>query len=578
MGSTRLLVRYHPPLPHPSHVATALGTPMPATTRVSRRSTLLRSLTFGMALAIVAVGAPFGPARTDAATPVLAGFRDFVYGDAPGGDDVSAGTVQSKLWFNDDRWWGVLFDPSSVAALSAKFRIWRFDMATQNWTNTNVAVDDRNRSHADVLSDGNTLYVASARAEDIVEPIDTTRNLRIYKYTYVAATQSYAIVAGFPKLVPSTGAGTGYSTIAVDGTGRLWVAFTQANRIRISSSGDAGVTWSTPIDLPGQGNNVIGEDIAAVASMSGAGTDGVGVLWSNQSATDRAFYFAAHVDGQAVGTWGAREVALGNPAAPDYSADNHISLKTDASGNLIAAVKTAYDADPAPGNAGDPMIDVLKRTGSPAVAGTWTEHPVTTVAIEGTRPVLVLDDAADQANVFLTDPTLAADGDQAIYRRTASLATLNFGAASIGTAFIDSATEVAINDATSTKQITTAASGIIVEATNIPNKTYLHGCAGDPCPGDVPVANFTGTPTTGPAPLTVSFTDTSAGSPTSWSWDFGDGGSSTLRNPSHTYSDAGTYTVKLTVSNASGSDDVTKADYITVSPPDESTFVGLNPP
>src|SRR5215210_8671775 len=125
MGSTRLLVRYHPLLPHLLHVATALGTPMPATTRVSRRSTLLRSLTFAMALAIVAVGAPFGPARADAATAVIAGFRDFVYGDAPGGDDVTAGTVQSKLWYHDGRWFGILFDPTSTT--NAKYRIWRFD-------------------------------------------------------------------------------------------------------------------------------------------------------------------------------------------------------------------------------------------------------------------------------------------------------------------------------------------------------------------------------------------------------------------------------------------------------------------
>jgi PKD repeat protein len=549
---------------------------MPATTRVSRRSTLLRSLTFGMALAIVAVGAPFGPARTDAATGVIAGFRDFVYGDAPGGDDVTAGTVQSKLWYHDGRWFGILFDPSSTT--NAKYRIWRFDMATQNWTSTVTPVDDRNRSHADVVStaDG-TIYVASARAEDVVEPIDTTRNLRIYKYTYVPATQSYAIVAGFPKLVPSTGAGTGYSTIAVDSTGRVWVVFTQANRIRISSSGDDGVTWSTPIDIPGQGNNVLGEDIAAIAPMSGAGTDGVGVLWSNQSATDRAFYFAAHVDGQPVGTWGAREIALGDPVTPDYSADNHISLKTDASGNLIAAVKTAYDDDPAPDNAGDPLIDVLKRTGSPAVAGTWAEHPVTTVAIEGTRPVLVLDDAADEANVFITDPTLASPTtDQAIYRRTAPLSSLDFGTPSIGTAFIDSATEKAINDATSMKQMTTAASGILVEATNIPTFTYLHGCAGDPCP-DAPVANFTGTPTSGPAPLTVQFTDTSTDSPTGWLWDFGDGGTSTVQNPSHTYSDPGTYTVSLTATNPAGNDSVTKTDYISVDPPAESTYRAITP-
>jgi PKD repeat protein len=82
-----------------------------------------------------------------------------------------------------------------------------------------------------------------------------------------------------------------------------------------------------------------------------------------------------------------------------------------------------------------------------------------------------------------------------------------------------------------------------------------------------PVANFTGTPTSGAAPLTVSFMDTSTNSPTSWAWDFGDGGTSTVQHPSHQYTSAGNYTVSLTATNAGGSDTETKADYITVTVP-----------
>ena len=49
--------------------------------------------------------------------------------------------------------------------------------------------------------------------------------------------------------------------------------------------------------------------------------------------------------------------------------------------------------------------------------------------------------------------------------------------------------------------------------------------------GNQPVASFTGTPTIGAPPLAVSFTDTSTGSPTAWSWTFGDGGTSTVQSP-----------------------------------------------
>jgi subtilisin len=81
---------------------------------------------------------------------------------------------------------------------------------------------------------------------------------------------------------------------------------------------------------------------------------------------------------------------------------------------------------------------------------------------------------------------------------------------------------------------------------------------------EAPVARFVGSPTSGTAPLTVSFTDQSTGTVTSWSWTFGDGGSSSLRNPSHRYTSAGTYTVRLTVSGPKGSDTETLDGYITV--------------
>ncbi|MCI0451191.1 MAG: S8 family serine peptidase, partial [Candidatus Latescibacteria bacterium] len=77
-------------------------------------------------------------------------------------------------------------------------------------------------------------------------------------------------------------------------------------------------------------------------------------------------------------------------------------------------------------------------------------------------------------------------------------------------------------------------------------------------------ANFSGTPTSGTAPLTVNFTDLSTGSPTSWSWNFGDGGTSTAQNPSHAYTAAGTYNVTLTATNACGSDPEVKNAYVNV--------------
>jgi PKD repeat protein len=80
-----------------------------------------------------------------------------------------------------------------------------------------------------------------------------------------------------------------------------------------------------------------------------------------------------------------------------------------------------------------------------------------------------------------------------------------------------------------------------------------------------PVAAFVGVPTSGNAPLMVAFTDQSSNGPTSWLWNFGDGTTSTIKNPGKIYTASGTYTVTLTATNAQGSDGETKMNYITVS-------------
>jgi len=79
-----------------------------------------------------------------------------------------------------------------------------------------------------------------------------------------------------------------------------------------------------------------------------------------------------------------------------------------------------------------------------------------------------------------------------------------------------------------------------------------------------PVAAFYASPTSGNAPLKVTFTDKSTGSPTSWKWSFGDGKTSTSKSPTYTYSKAGKYTVSLTVKNAAGSSSKTIKNYIVV--------------
>jgi PKD repeat protein len=80
--------------------------------------------------------------------------------------------------------------------------------------------------------------------------------------------------------------------------------------------------------------------------------------------------------------------------------------------------------------------------------------------------------------------------------------------------------------------------------------------------GIAPVANFSSSVTTGTLPLKVNFTDLSTNTPLQWLWDFGDGTTSTLQNPQHTYTTQGTYSVSLTVTNANGSNTKTSSNLI----------------
>lgn len=73
-----------------------------------------------------------------------------------------------------------------------------------------------------------------------------------------------------------------------------------------------------------------------------------------------------------------------------------------------------------------------------------------------------------------------------------------------------------------------------------------------------PEVSFTVSPVRSRGPRVVQFADKSTGSPTTWSWKFGDGGTSIAQNPFHTYSSPGTYSVTLTATNTSGSNTTTR--------------------
>ena len=96
-----------------------------------------------------------------------------------------------------------------------------------------------------------------------------------------------------------------------------------------------------------------------------------------------------------------------------------------------------------------------------------------------------------------------------------------------------------------------------------------------------PTSNFNGLPRTGCFPLTVSFNDLSAagsGTITSWLWNFGDGVTSTLQNPSHTYTAAGNFTVSLNITNSFGcTKNFPQPNYVTINTGVTAAFTNTAP-
>src|ERR671917_2484795 len=96
----------------------------------------------------------------------------------------TASKTQSKLWFNDGTWWGILFDGSSE-----EYHIYRYDRAKDAWSDTGTLVDERTASRADALWKAPHLYVVSAGTDAGLEK-DSARFLR---YTYDPSTERYSL-------------------------------------------------------------------------------------------------------------------------------------------------------------------------------------------------------------------------------------------------------------------------------------------------------------------------------------------------------------------------------------------------
>jgi len=352
---------------------------------------------------------------------------------------------QSKLWFHDGTWWGVLIEASTASSY-----LYRLDWDTQTWTDTGLLIDERSDSRADALWDGTHLYVASGgRSSNALE------HVKLMRYSYDPDTQSYALDPEFPVQLTNTGVQA--LTIAKDTAGVVWVSYIAEGQIWFNHTRDADHSWDVPMPLPGDGT-AVGPDVAVMVAYGGR----IGMVWTNQA--DGAIYFTSHPDGEAPAAWSPTTTVLRGLQL----ADNHVSARSldgPEGSTLFVVIKTSLDVlpDSDPHEAQMLLLELRPDGG-------WKRHVYGRLRDHHTRPLLLIDEDRRELYIFAVSPF----GSGSVYykRTSADEILLPVG---LGAPFLQLPDQPEITSPTSTKQNLTASSGVMVLSSDEETDRYVYG-------------------------------------------------------------------------------------------------------
>ena len=399
----------------------------------SRQANRRRVLGVAVLLAVAAALLAAPAARADVG---------FVDGSFNGTSAPTGMKPQSKLWVADGIWWGSMFN-----SFTQRFEIYRRDAATERWTSTGTVVDGRRNVWADVKWDGTHVFIVSAGAS----PTSTLDAVKLARFSYNSSAKTWSLDTGFPVTIDPTG--TEAAVVDKDSTGRVWITYTQEQKVWVTHSTTSTASYVTPFVPPLAGaDNLTSDDMSALVAFDGR----IGLMWSNEN--DWAMYFGVHVDGGADTSWTAK------PAIQQSEwADDHMNLKSianDPSGNKVfAATKTSLNGP------NDPLLVLNAFNGT-----SWTRTVYGTVMDHATRPLVLIDQQHRQLYMFAASP--CCNGGTIYYKQT-SLDALTFQPG-LGTPFMSSAANPTINNVSSTKQPLDTSTGLVAIAGDDGTKTYLH--------------------------------------------------------------------------------------------------------
>ncbi len=431
-----------------------------------------------------------------AATPLgVAGYLNHSYAgtvaEPNSVDEPTAKGAESKLWWHDGYWWGVLFGPESDA-----YTIHRLDPTSHDWVDSGVVVDTRihvNDSYgaqADVLMDSGEGKVYIATHVEHGNPSfnsNADNQAKLKRYSYNAGT--WSLDTGFEDVTINEDI-TRALVMDRDSTGRLWISYVSRRgdsgyQVYVNASNPADATdWGEPfvLDFP-EAVGLVMEDISALAAFNDAEGPKVAVMWSNQ--TTGNFYLAVRPDSAGADPeagW-SLEAGLTNLFSAG-AADDHLKLSPAPGNLLVATVKTNLTGP------GDPLVAVVKR----AADGAYSLHPVALFSTQDTRPTMAVDAGNNQVKVI----TVSKEGGGNVCVQSADLPDLVFAGGDSYNCpppptdepellrfeaihaiepeiFIgDDDTYVAINDPTTTKQLLTPEMGFAVLASDEVEQVYVH--------------------------------------------------------------------------------------------------------